>query len=187
MKKFAGRVRLTRNGLGLHCRLRLATGAEAYSLTALGLLAPRGSVQVWLEGLSLMNSLTSVTWLKTAVAMVLLAIWMPATMCCALERAGVPFFDNCCADETSHDNSKAPCTDKSCCLLDAGRYTAQITPPIALLPLDALALVPWALVDTPQRPQPDSYSSGLAPPELPVTWQFSFRAALPPRAPSIIS
>jgi len=131
--------------------------------------------------------LTTVKWLKTVVAMVLLVIWMPATMCCALERAGVSFFDKCCADETSHDTPQPPCTDKSCCLLESGRYTAQITPPVAVVPLDVVALVPWALVDTPQRPQLAFDFSNLAPPDLRVTWQFSCRTALPPRAPSFLS
>jgi hypothetical protein len=130
--------------------------------------------------------LVRVKWLKAVVAMVLLVVWMPATMCCALERAGVPFFDKCCSDETGDGAPQPPCTDKSCCLLEAGRYTAQITPPVAVMPLD-VALVPWALVDAPQRPVPASDFSNLAPPDLPVTWQFSFRTALPPRAPSFVS
>jgi hypothetical protein len=134
-----------------------------------------------------MSSLVDVKWLKNVVAKLLLVLWMPATMCCALERAGVPFFDNCCADETSRDSPQPPCTDKSCCLLDSGRFTAQITPPLAVMPLETVVLVPWVLLGASQRPQPASQFSDLAPPDLPVTWQFSLRTALLPRAPSLIS
>jgi|GEM_PF-3005542 len=47
--------------------------------------------------------------------------------------------------------------------------------------------VQWVDVEQ-DYPQPQVFAfSGLSPPELPRSWQFLFRAALPVRAPSVLS
>jgi hypothetical protein len=117
----------------------------------------------------------------------LLALWLPATLHCKLEAAGV--FEEHCTDETTAATD-AGCTDDACPTIEEGFYkdsAAKLT--IAapaechvpaccahLLALDRLAVEP-AL--SPNR--------HVSPPELGVTWQFVTRAAPPARAPSLNS
>jgi hypothetical protein len=53
--------------------------------------------------------------------------------------------------------------------------------------IDWVTVVDWVVAEK-DGPQPQVFSfSGLSPPELPRCWQFLFRAALPVRAPSVLS
>ena len=131
--------------------------------------------------------LSNVKWLHTVVAMVLLALWLSATMCCALERAGVPPFAQCCVDDTTDAAPQAPCTDKGCCQLERATYKIeQASVRLVALPVFVLDALVTPLVDDQNSPSVLGVPV-LVPPDLPVTWQFSFRTALPPRAPSIAS
>jgi len=68
-----------------------------------------------------------------------------------------------------------------------GKPFERSTPVMAVMPLNVVAVIPWALPDHPQRPLPASDFFELAPPHLTVAWQFSLRTALPPRALSFVS
>ena len=131
--------------------------------------------------------LTNVKWFKKVVAMVLLALWLPATMCCALEQAGVPLFAQCCVDDTAGTAPETPCTETGCCPLESAAYkieqtAVRVVAPSALV-LDALTTLFAGAQNLPAVPVVPVF----VPPELPVTWQFFFRTALPPRAPSLAS
>ena len=134
-----------------------------------------------------MSNLVDVKWLRTVVAVVLLSIWMPATMCCALERAGVPFFDKCCEDDSADGSQQKSCTDKACCLLESGRYLISNPTPLLVTPDIVLCFIHQAIVGRPDDPRTPCRIPESSPPDLPVTWHFSHRAALPVRAPSIAS
>jgi hypothetical protein len=124
---------------------------------------------------------------KKLIALLLLAVWMPATMCCALERAGVPFFQQCCEDDSSESSPKAPCTDKTCCLLESGNYQTANPAPLLVTPESVFSLLALVFIEPPQ-PKPGSAElSDSSPPELSVAWQFLSRTALPVRAPSLAS
>lgn len=119
------------------------------------------------------------------IAMVMLAAWMPAASLCLAECTGLVKRGDCCPEESS---GSADAAAHSCCLLASGNYKSDAHRPLLVAP-DALAnpqllsLVSVAFLSSNLAlPLP-----ALSPPELPVTWQFSFRTALPPRAPSLAS
>ena len=114
------------------------------------------------------------------LSLVLAVLWVPVTSHCAWENVpGLQFFK--CAPS---DSPKGDCDDDACAQLEGGAYKVadpQVTPSLPLLTLLFQVLVIEPVV---------SEASVLAtapPPEIPVGWQFSFRTALPPRAPSFVS
>jgi len=120
--------------------------------------------------------------------MVLLVVWMPATSLCLLERSGWLANDNCCSSSSQDSPNKRPADATLCCALASAAYKTNDHRPVA--PVAATMMQP-ALVTLAEPVPPwgksPSASLSLSPPELPTTWQFSFRAALPPRAPSFVS
>jgi len=71
----------------------------------------------------------------------------------------------------------------------AAQHKLTVTPPAralfaAVMPLQTLE---WVEIDVAHAPSRLIAFSGLSPPELPRSWQFIFRAALPVRAPSLLS
>lgn len=129
-----------------------------------------------------MASIRFVRRLPPFIALLLLSLWLPATMHCGFESLGTMFhFDgNLCDD-------KGACDHDSCELLEHGGY-ASLVDAIDLTPVllesalswnDPAALPPVALQaeDEPGNPPLDF---GRRP--LPG-WQFDRRAALLPGAP----
>lgn len=123
--------------------------------------------------------------LRTLTIILLALVWVPLTSHCKLEGlTGLEFFR--CATEASHaPESGDPCEGNECCAIESAKYQAfrqQVILPAlfqAVLPaedLSALTVVPPAQI----------YLSLLAaaPPERSSSWQFSYRTALPVRAPS---
>ncbi len=118
--------------------------------------------------------------------MLLLALWLPATSHALLEQAGWIHTGHAAdAADTDNDHDAA---DGNCCV--ASTNVQVPTPDLStgtLLASVDFSLTLAALIDTslvfPSGPDPP----GTAPPELSHTWQFSFRASLPARAPSLIS
>jgi len=128
-----------------------------------------------------------VSWPKKLVVLLLLAVWMPATMCCALERVGVPFFQHCCVDDCSESSPKPPCTDKTCCLLESGNYQTANPAPLIVTPESVFLLLALTFIEPPQPKPGCTELPDSSPPELSVAWQFLSRTALPVRAPSLAS
>lgn len=133
----------------------------------------------------LADNLRAVNWLHRIVALVMLAAWMPAASLCLAECAGMVERGDCCADESSGQPDDAA---HPCCFLASGLYKSHdhqtfVTAPDAL----ATAQLPSPISVAPSSGGLASLPPALSPPDLPVTWQFSFRAALPPRAPSLAS
>ena len=117
----------------------------------------------------------------------LVALWLPATLHCKLEELPGLQFLACCDHEQAAPHQDDDCRTDSCAMLEDGLF--KVSNPKVVVPPPLLAMIP----DFSTAP-----ASGrrLAPvqvciladraPELPVTWQFSTRAALPPRAPSLV-
>ena len=126
--------------------------------------------------------------LKQAVGWLLLVIWLPATSLCLVERAGWLANDDCCPSSASKPAPAEPSSDATCCTLASASYKADdyshlhITAPlfIGVLIFEALAAdtEPVQVVDK---------ANDLGPPALLKTWQFTYRTALSPRAPSFVS
>ena len=117
------------------------------------------------------------------VAVLLLALWLPATLHCRLEGLGLDALFSCADDAAKTTGSG--CTDDGCQSLEDGQFAlgkTRIDP--AVLPLLACAGVPCFLRDAPLKTAPEivvDSAEDMAPWQR--TWQFARRAALPARAP----
>jgi hypothetical protein len=140
----------------------------------------------WLDFAGRSRPLPDVIRFGRVLLFTLLALWLPATLHCKLEAAGV-FAEHCTDAGSSGDTG---CTDDACPTIEDALYKdsaakLMVAAPAEchvgdvcapLLALDRLAVEP-AL--SPIRHVP--------PLELRVAWQFLTRAAPPARAPSLNS
>jgi hypothetical protein len=122
------------------------------------------------------------------VTLVLLAAWLPATAHCLLELSGLIPTDDCCAEASSPGRPHPNDADEGCATLESGACKLEDSrSPLAVLPAEL-----WIpdLVAPHDPPVPTRICLVLpapAPPDLPVRWQFLWRTALSPRAPSLAS
>ena len=106
--------------------------------------------------------------------------WVPITSHCEWENLpGLQLFQ--CATDTEQDSD---CEGDGCFQVESASYKVSETetsvpvPPFTVL-FQISLLEMWPTL----QPLPVT----AAPPEFPNSWQFSFRTALPPRAPSFVS
>ena len=132
--------------------------------------------------------LAAVRLLRNTLLLLLAAAWLPLTSHCKLEALPGLEFLQCADGQACHQDADVP-NDGGCCSLEAAHYFLPSqqpdVAPALLLALPAFES-PLALV----RGLPAPVSLGIltaAPPDLPASWQFVFRTALPPRAPSFAS
>ncbi len=122
--------------------------------------------------------------IKTIVVLLLLALWVPVGSHCLLEAADLLPDFLCCVDECAPSGAGGGSDKDGCGTVESAIYKAEDNQSITVVaPFDSLLpelSAPSAETDV----QPVFSSRPVAAPELPVTWQFSFRAAAPPRAPS---
>ena len=126
--------------------------------------------------------------LKTVMILVLVTLWVMASNHCRLEHIPALAFMTCCDHDDSAGSQDKDCEADGCAAVENQLYKAdtsqRVTPaPTVLLthflsPVLAELLAPAAS----SHVLPDA-----APMELPRVWQFSYRTALPPRAPSLAS
>lgn len=119
-------------------------------------------------------------------AFVLAGLWLPVTSHCALEEAGL--IDEVACDGAAADDASR-CGRDSCSTVEASHYRMSHAPtmasaPVLLLCGEVYAVIPPAetIIVAPIAPERTD-----CPPELPRTWHFVARAALPVRAPSVVS
>ena len=116
-------------------------------------------------------------------------MWLPATSHALLEQAGWIHDKHAEESDSSGSDYDHDAADGTCLVAsnDIQVQTAVETGAALTLAFLYLSLKP----STPLEPM-GAFSNDRAPPgavplELSPTWQFSFRASLPPRAPSVIS
>jgi hypothetical protein len=124
--------------------------------------------------------------LRQLVALAVLALWLPATLHCALEAAG---FDGmfACADEHetgTHDESPRD----ACDVVEGAAFKPAAN--TAALPRPALCACLFCFVVPALAIELTAPVTGLsefvaAPPEVARTWHFVARAAPSPRAPAL--
>jgi len=124
---------------------------------------------------------------KAMIALLLAMLYLPATGHCALEQTGwFPSAGDCCEQATSATDSQPSSCAGNCCPIENADYFSPnkdrtsvvivvVAPYVMVLALDIL----------PKQSPP--VSPGSSPPELLKVWQFVYRTALPPRAPSFVS
>ena len=130
-----------------------------------------------------MGNLANVKWLKTLSVLALLALWLGATNHCRLEQIPGLEFLQCASDTEANSN----CDGDGCEVVENSLYKVDDAQAVAVVPafVGAVFLLP-TVEQTPPPPLLSDFST-VASPELPGTWQFSYRTALPPRAPSLAS
>jgi hypothetical protein len=110
-------------------------------------------------------------------------LWLPASAHCQFEKIpGLAFL----ACQTNANDSD--CSEAGCCPVEKLPYKSiQIR--VSIPSPDLLPLLPVALADiaTTVSDTFNTVAFAAAPPELPGCWQFVFRTAAPPRAPSFTS
>jgi hypothetical protein len=128
--------------------------------------------------------------LKIVMVSLLALTWVSLTSHCRLEA--VPGFEflRCASDsDAAHpDEGGDPCQEGACCSVESSHCQAPRQQEIvaAVLP----AILPQLYADVPNASLPSEINLGVpkaAPPEIPKSWQFSLRTALPVRAPSLAS
>jgi len=122
------------------------------------------------------------------VALLLLALWLPATQHCDLEAAGLIGNPADCHESIDCTNlhEKSHCDTDNCQPVENTAYKAslkviQIAAPVALSCLCCLNEISAKTILIPLV----SPERSTTPLELVPTWQFSVRAAPPARAPSL--
>ncbi len=128
------------------------------------------------------------TWITKSVAVLALALWVPATMHCTLETMpGFSFLQWCCGgdDLRQPDND---CNQDSCSAVESGFYKIEENPMVGAGLALLIEFAGWEWVAEPPTNSVRHLAAvSSAPPELPRLWQFSHRTALPPRAPSLVA
>lgn len=120
--------------------------------------------------------------LRTVVTILLLALWVPATLHCAFEAAG--FLPDQRKYVSSDGRAEVGCSQVEGGLVKQSSVTLRVMPP---------TLVLWNCPLCIQRLAPPSVAavsefspSGFEQPQDWITlWAFEHRAALPPRAPTV--
>ena len=118
-------------------------------------------------------------------------LWVAVSFHCRLEVLTGFEFLSCCQhskSEQSPAHHEKECTDDGCAAVERGCYKPEKLQDAPVIPL--VAFVVW-MSPLPQHEQALAFdhlvSISPSPPELPKAWQFSQRAALPPRTPSLVS
>jgi hypothetical protein len=126
----------------------------------------------------------TVSGLMKAMTLVALAFWGLATMHCDLEQLPGFEFLNCCQHEETIPHQDNDCAQDGCATIESGFYKLEEQPAAAPEPLLLLGVLTPLWEQPARRELPAVTPLSSSPPELPQRWQFSYRTALPPRAPS---
>jgi hypothetical protein len=125
-------------------------------------------------------SMCSVKRLLNLFGIFLALAWVPITSHCAWEDLpGFQLFQ--CATDAQQDSD---CEGDACVQVETASYKVSETQTYVPVPpftvVDQISLLEMLPA---QQPLPAT----AAPPQIPRSWQFSFRTALPPRASSFVS
>lgn len=117
------------------------------------------------------------------VALCLALVWGPATMCCALETAGL---DALCSDASCHENGSGNETTGGCCVLEDGNYQSTVST-LKVAPSLTAHCVCFICVKS-FAPELEIREAAVVsaigrPRDWVPIWQFERRAAAPAHAP----
>ena len=122
------------------------------------------------------------------MAMVLLVLWVPTTSHCLIESLDLLPEFLCCAEACASNGAEQGEDADACQSLESASYKVDESTPLINAPVFAVLLPEFfGLVGLAEVSVPALDTLHVAEPDLPVTWQFTFRTALPPRAPSFVS
>src|SRR5438046_1062407 len=127
------------------------------------------------------------SWISKIMAVCLALLWLPMTSHCDLEHLPGMEFLACCAHVDTAPHQHRDCETDLCASVESGFYKTEERAVDVSAALTS-AIIPALLLSV--RAEDSSSSAIVAssvPDELPQRWQFAFRAAAPPRAPSFVS
>jgi hypothetical protein len=151
----------------------------------------RGPEKKRLNTYSGIRHILAVQMIRKAMVTLIALSWVLMTFHCKI--AAVPGFEFLRCPTEAHEpfgseDSRDPCEAAGCCSIEYAQYHAPRQHPIA--PVVLFAIVPAANFGVVEQSLPREVSLGMltaAPPQLPTSWQFLSRTALPVRAPSSAS
>lgn len=134
------------------------------------------------------DSLGGVQPLKTIVTVLVLAGWAACTAHCAVEKLRGGGELPCC-DEDGGQSDQLPHAPGHCVCsaIEAGGYVSADAAVAIPLPLDGVVLFVVAPEPADLAAEPGGVEPASSPLWATEPWQFSFRAALAARAPSLVS
>lgn len=147
--------------------------------------------KVNVEQLPGIRHLLAVRTIRITMVSLVALTWVLLTSHCKIEAMPGFEFLRCATDIHAPAESESggdPCKDTGCCAIESAQYHAPRQQELA--PVVVLAIVPPDNFGVVEQSLPKEVSLGIltsAPPELPTSWQFSLRTALPVRAPSLAS
>jgi len=124
---------------------------------------------------------------RQVFVLLMVALWLPATLHCAVDQAELFESEPACCDEAQENEPENEACTEQCSVVAPGINKGSAENALVAVPL-LVGLVAWLTpveLEPPTLPGLDKPLN--APPELARTWQFVARAALPPRAPSLLS
>ena len=113
-------------------------------------------------------------------------VWALLASHCRIES--IPGFEFLRCGTEAQEPGGDHCRDNGCCSVESAQYHSSRQDDIA--PVVVADLAPFDNSQAPERSLPPEICLGVlttGPPGLLKSWQFSSRAALPPRAPSLVS
>jgi len=125
--------------------------------------------------------------LRTLLTLLLVALWPLATSHCSLEQLPGLAFLACAEEPAAASHQDNDCETDNCASVESGLYKTEDHPTVPTRPLISSELLTTVLLATEPLSCAGAIHLDSAPPELSRFWQFSFRTALPPRAPSLVS
>lgn len=125
--------------------------------------------------------------MRACAVTALAAFWLVLGFHCLLEA--LPGFDflRCAAVEGQPTDDAQPCGTDACQSVEGGQVLFRSELLVLVTPMPSLCHEPGLVADILLPPQASRVVLTAAPPDLPTCWQFSWRTALPARAPSFSS
>jgi len=127
--------------------------------------------------------------LRTWLVAVLAVLWGPLTVHCAIEAVPGLEFVRCSDAVAAAGHDSDPCDESVCCELESVVYHPPRQETMVVRFSNELpSATVFHAVQSPAIPVLTfSVLLNASPPDLPVAWRFTQRAALPVRAPTVYS
>ncbi len=118
------------------------------------------------------------------VALLALA-WVPLTSHCKIEALPGFEFLRCLTDAQTANEGGDPCQDGNCCAVESAKYQSPRQQEVVPVVVSLLSACNFGLVEQSLPAEVGLGVLSATPPDLPTSWQFSYRTSLPVRAPSL--
>ena len=145
------------------------------------------TAELLIEHFLLLRHLLRVRFVKTVLILLLALVWAAASNHCKLEQIpGLALL--ACADHANETPSEDRGCDTDGCAFEIQLYKTESAQASIPSPTFLFTLFLGPLFDEPVAPAAVSHVlPDAAPVVLTRVWQFAYRTALPPRAPSLLS